>query len=211
MSKTVLITGFEPFLDYKTNPTQEIARILNGKEINGLSYAGRILPVDYSRLEEKLVKFIQEVRPDLIIGTGLAAGRAKISLEKIAINYKFSLEQDNSGKKATGERIDSSMEDGIFSLLNVEELFQTLNSMNIPAEISLSAGSYLCNYAMFVIIREAKKLKIKGGFVHFPADTKLSSSLPNKNLPSMEIGTMLKAVITIAEFELLGKRPANQP
>ncbi|MDP8023964.1 MAG: hypothetical protein RAK20_05810, partial [Conexivisphaerales archaeon] len=178
MSKNVLITGFEPFLDYKINPTQEIARVLDGKEINGLRYSGRVLPVDYSRLEEKLMKFIQEVRPDLIIGTGLAAGRAKISLEKIAINYKFSLENDNSGKRAVGERIDNSMEDGIFSLINVEELFQILNSVNIPAEISLSAGSYLCNYAMFVIIREAKKLNIKGGFVHFPANTKLSSSLP---------------------------------
>jgi len=210
MRNSVLITGFEPFLDYKINPTQEVAKILDGKEINGLSYKGRILPVDYSKIEDKLIEIIKEVEPSLIIGTGLAPGRTKISLEKIAINYKFSLEQDNAGKRVLGERIDSSMEDGVFSLLNVEELYQILNGMNIPTEISLSAGAYLCNYAMFVIIREVKKFKIKGGFVHLPADTKLSASMPNKNFPSMDIGTMLKAIITIAEYEMSGKSPVNR-
>ncbi len=209
MVVTVLVTGFEPYLEYTTNPTQEIATLLDGKEINGISYSGAVLPVDYTRLEDELLRHINDARPSLIIGTGLAPGRAKISLEKIAINYMFSKEPDNSGRKASGERIDRSLEDGIFSLLSVEKLSDLLNSLNIPAEVSLSAGAYLCNYAMFIIVREARKLGIKGGFVHFPADTKLSSVLQDRSLPSMELETMLRAVKIISEYEASGRASFN--
>ncbi|MGC8515752.1 MAG: pyroglutamyl-peptidase I [Thermoplasmata archaeon] len=206
MAVKVLITGFEPFLDFKTNPTQKMAKLLNKKERNGLLYAGRVLPVSYSETEDRLMEFIEEIKPELIIGMGLAPGRAKVSLEKIAINYKFSDEPDNSGRRGLGGKIDEKLEDGIFSLLNVEELYKFLNRSHIPTEISLTAGGYLCNYAMFVIVREARRLGIKGGFVHFPADTDLSTSLPNKSLPSMEMKTMVKAIEMIAQHEVPKRR-----
>lgn len=206
MAIKVLLTGFEPFLDFKTNPTQKIVRNLNKKEKHGLQYIGEVLPVSFSEIEDRLVQLIDDEKPDLVIGTGLAAGRSKVSLEKIAINYKFSSEPDNRGKKAAGEKIDDELGDGVFSLLNVEELYRLLNKAKIPAEISLSAGAYLCNYAMFVIVREAMRMGIKGGFVHFPADTDLSTSLPSKSLPSMDMNNMVKAIEIIAEHEAAKRR-----
>jgi pyroglutamyl-peptidase len=202
MGKSVLVTGFEPFLDFPINPTQTIVERLDGTVEGDIIFHGIILPVDYEKIERPLVSQINRLKPDLIIGTGLAAGRAKISVEKIAINYKFSQEPDNSGRRMRGERIDKEAGDGLFSLLNVESLVEELNGRGIPAEISLSAGAYLCNYAMFIIVREAKKRGIKGGFIHFPADTLLSSKMTTKSFPSLDIEVMKKSIQFVAGYEL---------
>lgn len=202
MSKKVLVTGFQPFLDFKTNPSQLIAEELDGSTLDDLTFVGRVLPVTYDEIEDVLLEAIESTQPDLIIGTGLAAGRTKLSLEKIAANYKYSTVPDNNGNRGSGERIDENMPDGIFSRLDIEDLVKVLNGKNIPTQISMTAGAYICNYAMFVIIRESQRLGTRGGFVHLPADTTLSSSMPTKAYPSMEIETMAKGIRTIASQQL---------
>ncbi len=202
MVKKVLVTGFQPFLEFKSNPSQVVAESLNGLISGQVSFTGAVLPVSYSEIEAALVNNIRETDPDLIIGTGLAAGRAKISLEKIAVNYKYSNSPDNDGQKASGEKIDQNMPDGIFSLLDVESLNNRLNEMNIPSQISLTAGAYICNYAMFVILREARRAGKVGGFVHLPADTTLASAMKDKNYPSLSLGCMKEAIMEIANQEL---------
>lgn len=199
--KTVLITGFEPFLDFNRNPTEIIANSLDGITVGSIRFIGKILPVKYDEAGKALEGAIKESSPDLIIGTGLAAGRSKISLEKIAINYKHSESPDNAGKRVLGERIREGMPDGLFSRIHVEELVKVLNSTGIPAEISLSAGAYLCNYVMFIILIESKKIGIPGGFVHVPNDEELSAMMYPKTYPSINIETMKKAIIEIVEFE----------
>jgi len=201
MGLKVLVTGFEPFLEFKTNPTQKIVNLLDKQEHNGINYVGKVLLVDYSKIEDTLKGYINESKPDLIIGTGLAAGRSRISIEKIAINYKYSTQPDNAGKKESGEKIDPKIADGLFSMFDVEGLYEKLNSLFIPTEISLTAGAYLCNYSMFIIIRESMRRGIRGGFIHFPADTELSSKMPNLFLPSMTIEMMIRAIEIIAEHE----------
>ena len=202
MVKKVLVTGFQPFLEFKANPSQRVAEILNGSTFGHISFVGAVLPVSYSDIENELVQNIRKTNPDLIIGTGLAAGRAKISLEKIAVNYKYSTSPDNDGQKASGEKIDQNMPDGIFSFLDVESLHKSLNEKNIPSQISLSAGAYICNYAMFVILREARKEGKLGGFVHLPADTALASSMKEKNFPSMSLECMVEAIKQISIQQL---------
>ena len=199
--KTVLITGFEPFLEFNRNPTEIIANSLNGITIDSVRFIGKILPVKYDAAGKVLEEAIKESSPDLIIGTGLAAGRAKISVEKIAINYKHSESPDNAGKRVLGERIQEGIPDGLFSRIHVEELVKVLNSISIPAEISLSAGAYLCNYVMFIILIESKKLGIPGGFVHVPNDEQLSAMMYPKTYPSISIDTMKNAIIEIAKYE----------
>lgn len=202
MTKRVLVTGFEPFLDFKVNPSQMIAEKLDGTRIREAEFIGRLLPVDYQDIENVLMKHIRDVSPDLIIGTGLAAGRTKLSVEKLAVNFKYSNEFDNRGNKETGFKIDSDMPDGIFSLLDVERLTEILNVKGVPAEISMTAGTYLCNYAMFVIIREASKRSIKGGFIHVPADTTLATLTKGRSFASMSLDLMVKGVRIVSVHEL---------
>ncbi len=197
MIKKVLVTGFEPFSQFKSNPTSKVATNLDGLEEGGLQYFGRVLDVSYETVERSLRNHLEEIKPDLVIGTGLAPGRSRISIEKIAINYMNSSEPDNNGITFRGKTIDPDEQDGLFTRLKAEYLVEKLNSHGIPTEISFSAGAYLCNMAMFLILRECKRLGIPGGFIHLPCDSELAASLV-KSYPSMNINTMIEGVKIVA-------------
>ena len=157
----VLLFGYEPFLEFSENPSMIIAQRLNGQKIKNHSIVSKILPVDYSKVEREITESIKLVNPDLVVGLGVAPGRSKITPEKIAINYKYSAAADNSGSKPNGELIDQTQSNGIFSTLPVETIVNTLSDSGIPSSLSLSAGGYLCNYAMFIIVRESLKSGVR--------------------------------------------------
>lgn len=202
MSKRVLVTGFQPFLEFKSNPSSKIASSLDGTSEGSIEFIGRTLPVAYDETENVLIECISDTSPDIVIGTGLSPGRSKMSIEKIAANYKNASEPDNKGNIVRGVRIDESQPDGIFSRLSVEKLVDYLQEKGIPTELSMTAGAYLCNYAMFVIVRETSQLGIPGGFVHIPCDYELATSIKGKSLPSLGIETMISGIKAIALYEL---------
>lgn len=201
VTSKVLITGFEPFLEFTSNPSRIVAEYFEGRVEDNIEYHGKVLPVDYSLIESRLVESIDKINPDIIIGTGLAAGRSKMSIEKIGINYKHSTSPDNSGKTVNGEKIDPDLPDGIFSMLHVESLVEYLNSKGIPAEMSFSAGSYLCNNALFLILRECRKRNIRGGFIHLPVNTEYVTKLVGKNYPSLPVNLMIEGIRQIIQTE----------
>ena len=189
---SVLVLGFEPFLDFDENPTKLVVEGLDEKTIGGEKVAGVVLPVDYDRVENAILDAIERTKPRLVIGFGLAQRREKITPEKIAVNYRYSSEPDNAGKKVGGVRIDENEPDGIFSSLPVETLVGSLNSVGIPASVSFSAGAYLCNNAMFVIVREARKRGFPGGFIHVPCHSEWVLR-KNKPLASLPLATITQA------------------
>jgi pyroglutamyl-peptidase len=189
---SVLVLGFEPFLDFDENPTELVVKDLDGKIIEGERVTGVVLPVDYDLVESKILGAIERTKPKLVIGFGLAQKRERITPEKIAVNYRLADEPDNAGRKMGGVRIDGSEPDGIFSSLPVESLVSSLNSVGIPASVSLSAGAYLCNDAMFVIVREAARRGFSGGFVHVPCHSEWVSR-KNRQLPSLPLAMIAKA------------------
>jgi pyroglutamyl-peptidase len=195
-----LLFGFGPFSKYSENPSQIILERLNGKKINGIEIRSIILPVTYSRVKRIIKEEITRYKPDLVLGIGLAAGRNKITLEKIAINYEFSKIPDNLGKKGKGKKIDPKGPDGIFTNIDIENLVKILNSNNIPADISLSAGSYICNLAMYFILQNTLKSGIKGGFVHIPCHRELVAKVQDINCPFMELDSMQKAIEIIISY-----------
>ncbi len=190
----VLLFGYEPFLEFSENPSMIIAQKLNGQKINNHSIVSRILPVDYSKVEQEITDSIKLFHPDLVVGLGVAPGRSKITPEKIAINYKYSEVADNSGKKPNGELIDHRQSNGIFSTLPVETIVNKLSENGIPSSLSLSAGGYLCNYAMFIIVRESLKSGVKGGFIHMPLHDNFVAKHPYMNYPSMDIRMIQDAI-----------------
>lgn len=201
----VLLFGFEPFLQFKENPSWKIVKALDGKTVGGRKITGRILPVDYGMIEQLIVRDIEEHDPSVVIGTGLAAGRSLLSVEKIAVNYKHSEEPDNKGRKEEGGLIDGDAPDGMFSNLSPEESAALLNRAGIPAAVSLSAGAYLCNFAMFIITRESRKRGFTGGFVHVPCDEEMASKHEYRRFPFMSLESMKKGITIIIENALKGK------
>ncbi|AWR99866.1 pyroglutamyl-peptidase I [Metallosphaera hakonensis] len=204
----ILLFGFEPFQEYRENPAELIVRSLDGFSVGGERVRGVVLPVEYDKVEKIISSHITELKPILTLGIGLAPGRAKLTPEKVALNYKYSKEPDNSGTKGKGERIDPAGPDGIFNNLPVEDLVDYLNSKGIPAELSLSAGSYLCNMAMYIIVREAKRLGSFGGFIHVPCHEELAAKL-GRQVPSMSLETMKRGITLSLEFLLNAVRPRS--
>ena len=94
-----------------------------------------------------------------------------------------------------GTHIDPSLPDGIFTNLPVENMVESLNKSGIPSSVSLSAGAYLCNNAMFVIVREARKQNFGGGFIHIPCHSEWIAKKDNKNFPSLPLDTIVEGAV----------------
>ena len=199
----VVLFGFEPFLEFKENPSQLIIKSLDGTTIGNNRVKGVLLPVEYSEVEERIMAELAVEKPRLALGIGVAPGRNRVTPEKIAINLKHASEPDNSGKLLEGDPIDRQQPDGIFTNLPVEELVKELNSSGIPASLSFSAGAYLCNNAMFVIVREARKKGFGGGFIHIPCHSEYvaSSVKESRNLASLPLESLQKSIeIAVRRF-----------
>jgi len=185
----ILIFGFEAFLDYDVNPTKLLVESLDRRTFRGEKVTGVVLPVDYERVGRNISGAINRMKPDLAIGFGLAVGREKITPEKVAVNYRSSSSKDAAGRKMVGSPIDESLPEGIFTNLPVEGLVASLNGRGIPASLSLSAGSYICNNAMFVIVNEARSRGFAGGFVHVPCHSEWVAKRKKQN-PSLPLETL---------------------
>src|SRR5690606_36916496 len=102
--RKLLLTGFEPFLDFTVNPTRKIVEELDGDLIGDYEIIGKMMPVDFNASGKMLLDFVAEENPDAVISLGLAAGRYKITPERIAINLKDGA-ADNEGNKPIDEPI----------------------------------------------------------------------------------------------------------
>ena len=189
----LLLTGFVPFLDNPINPTEEIVKRLNHQTINGYDIVSAVLPVDFNQSADQLKKEIAHVQPDVVIMLGLAAGRSKITPERIAINVKDGA-KDNAGYAPVDEPIEVEGPDGIFTTLPIRKMVGALKNHQLPAAISNTAGAYLCNHMMYTALHEAiqNEATYLAGFIHIPASHELA--LQNERLPSWSLGDLTKAI-----------------
>ncbi|MGE7808830.1 pyroglutamyl-peptidase I [Lysinibacillus capsici] len=188
----ILVTGFEPFLDYKINPTMQIVEALNGKKIDSYDIVGRILSVDFQQSAEQLKQHIEEVKPQIIISLGLAGGRFKVTPERIAINVKDG-EPDNNGYTPVDERIYEEGADAYLTNLPIRSMVNRLQAEGYPAEISNTAGTYLCNNIMYEGLAYAQQHEgVRAGFIHIPASFELA--IQHGKIPGWSIRDLVAAV-----------------
>ncbi|MFD2044957.1 pyroglutamyl-peptidase I [Ornithinibacillus salinisoli] len=190
--RKLLLTGFEPFLEFPINPTTEIAQSLHGETINDYEIIGEILSVDFNKSGQQLLELIEKHNPDAVISLGLAAGRSCITPERIAINCNDG-PVDNNGHKPNGEKIYADGSDGFFTTLPITDMVSALQNANLPAKISNSAGTYLCNNVMYHGLHYFKMQNVNrpSGFIHIPASHELAVE---KNMPSWAQSDLEKAV-----------------
>ncbi|MGM0922431.1 MAG: pyroglutamyl-peptidase I [Bacillota bacterium] len=191
--KKVLLTGFEPFLHYTINPTAEIVKHLHGQSIGQFEVCGKVLPVQFSKTWEQCYVHIEEEKPDAVLMLGLAAGRYKITPERVAINCADG-EKDNEGIIKQDEWIQSDGPDAYFSTLPIRTFVNVMQEKGLPAEISNTAGTYLCNYIMYQTLHYFKKADrdIPAGFIHLPASHELGLEIGN--VPSFSQQDLTEAV-----------------
>ena len=173
----ILLTGFEPFGGESINPALQATQLLHGCTITAKNQEGEEVtaevvsievPVSWERALPVVVEAIEEHQPVAVLSVGQAGGRAKMAPEYIGINVMNG--KDNYGVVKADERIDPDGPDGIFSTLPVLQMVAAMKEDGIPAAVSYTAGTYLCNYLAYAVRHYASQegLQLKSGFVHVP-------------------------------------------
>lgn len=166
----VLVTGFEPFGGEAVNPSQEIARALDGETVAAHRVVGATLPTEFARALPTLELLVAEHRPKLVLALGLAGGRAGISLERVAINLIDARIADNAGAQPVDVAVVENAPNAYFSTLPVKAMLARLRAAQIPAQLSHSAGTFVCNQVFFGLahLLATRYPQLRGGFVHVP-------------------------------------------
>ena len=186
MSK-ILVTGFEAFDKSAINPSAEIVKALKGDDL-----VTAILPVVFGQASAQLRELIDLHKPSAVLCLGQAEGRSEMTPERIAINLENARIADNAGNQPLEQRIMADGPDGHFSTLPIEKMVASMKAAGIPASISLSAGTFVCNHIFYVLQDYLKDSLIKSGFMHVPLMDEQRREYPN--LPTMPIRQMVAGV-----------------
>jgi pyroglutamyl-peptidase len=197
---TVLLTGFEPFGGEAVNPSWEAVRVLQGARIGGHRLETRCLPVVFGDAIAALRKAVRETKPALVVCVGQAGGRAQVSLERIAINVDDARTADNAGNSPVDAPIVAEGPAGYFSTLPIKRLRQALQRAGIPAEVSATAGTYVCNHVFYGLMHLLRARRgVRGGFVHIPFSPEQAARHPGAaSLPTDTVTAALRIVVRTA-------------
>ena len=167
-----MLTGFEPFGCDTVNPSWLAAHALHGRRILGRKVVAARLPTVFGDSLRILNDLLLQNQPELVICVGQAGGRSAISLERIAINVNDARIPDNTGAQPIDTPVVVSGPAAYFSTLPVKTMVQTLQAAGIAAEVSQTAGTFVCNHVFYGLMHElARQRRLKntrGGFIHVP-------------------------------------------
>ena len=187
----VLISGFKPFGGATLNPSELLVNVLERDQIPGVELFTVILPVEFDRSAEILLEKVKQIQPDLVIAFGQAEGRTAINPEKFAINLDDARIPDNSGDERKDVVIDKNGSDSYVTTLPIEMMVDAMKRAGYPADISLSAGAFVCNHIFYKLQKTLIGSNIRSGFVHLPLVTEQSSEFPGKF--TMDLENMVSA------------------
>lgn len=165
----LLISGFEPFGNEIINPSWEAVKRLPNS-IGDCQIVKTCLPVTFFGAKQKIAEMIHGHRPDVVICVGQAGGRSAVNFERVALNIADSPKPDNEGFILTDERVVDNGPAAYFSTLPIKKMQKAVLEIGIPAEISNSAGTFVCNSVMYTVLHVAatENRNIMAGFIHLP-------------------------------------------
>jgi pyroglutamyl-peptidase len=207
---TVLVTGFEPFAGAPVNPSGEVARRLAELGHPDCRIVAEVLPVSFARAAPLLAAAIEAHDPDIVIALGLAETRHAITPERVALNLADARIADNDGDQPRDLAIEPGGPAARFTGLPAKAIAHDIAAAGIPAEVSLTAGSYVCNHAFYALMGlveqrtahrsatgEADARPLRAGFIHVPATPQLGGS-PEFTLDELERGIRIAISTTLA-------------
>ena len=195
----IIVTGFDPFGGEKINPSIECVKAL--PEIEGVELIRLELPTVFKESAKRLNDVIKDVKPDAVLSVGQAGGRAGITMERIAINVDDARIPDNISQQPIDEAIQLDGEAAYFSTLPIKRIVKAIREAGIPAEVSNSAGTFVCNHIMYQSLFAATKADkpFKAGFMHIPFIPEQTTDKPS--LPLEESTRALQiAIETIRDY-----------
>jgi pyroglutamyl-peptidase len=193
----ILLTGFEPFGTFPINPSGEVAKALDGRAFGAEIVRGVVLPVHHREAAAAVARLVDETSPRAIAHLGLAGARARIALERVAVNVMDFEIADNAGYRAPGEPCVPGGPVAYFSTLPLGAMLEALVADGVPAYLSSTAGTYLCNQTMYTTrhLLERRGLAIAAGFIHLPQSAAMVAA-SGLDQPSMDLPLMIRAIET---------------
>jgi pyroglutamyl-peptidase len=168
---TVLLTGFEPFGGDSSNPSGDAVRLVAAAWTGPETLVTAVLPVTFDGAAEQLAELIEAHSPDVVIATGLAGGRAAMSVERIAVNLIDARIPDNDGAQPVDQPSVAGGASAHFTSLPAKAIVRELAARGIPSELSHSAGTFVCNHTFYVATdAAARRAGMRAGFIHVPWD-----------------------------------------
>jgi pyroglutamyl-peptidase len=193
-----LVTGFEPFGGDRINPSFEALRRLS-QRLCGLDITTAALPVIYGAALPALGEAIAAHRPQIVLSVGLAGGRAELSLERVAINIDDARIPDNGGNQPIDRPVVADGPAAYFAALPIKAAVAALRDAGLPAAVSNSAGTFLCNHVFYGLMHLAATGTglFRGGFLHVPYLPSQAALVPGA--PSMALEQIVEGIEIILE------------
>lgn len=188
----ILMTSFDAFGGERLNPA-EMAVSCMPKEIDGAELVFLTVPTVFGEAVERVLQAMNEEKPDAVLAVGQAGGRTGLSVERIAVNRKEASIPDNAGNQPTGVSIEDNGPDALFATVPVQEMMLAMRDAGVPAQISETAGLFVCNELLYgILYAQRERKELQGGFIHIPYTPEQAVSKPN--VASMSTQTVVRGL-----------------
>ena len=189
--RKLLITGFDPFGGNSVNPSWEAVKLLP-EQVGNYTLHKLAIPTIFGTAAQMVLTKAEQLRPDVIISVGLAGGRDAVTPERIAVNIRDARIADNQGFQPKGDRVAQEGAAAYFSTLPVEQMAQAIRQIGIPAAVSNTAGTFVCNDVLYTLLHRFDGTSVRAGFLHVPY-------LPSQGTPNMPLEDIVKALTAAIE------------
>jgi len=198
--RTILVTGFEPFGGETSNPSWDAVQQLDGWQPDNETIVRALqLPCVFDKSITVLKTQLATLDPVLVLAIGQAGGRTCFSLEKVAINYNDARIADNLGQQPLATATADDGPAAYFSNLPLKHLVAQLRSNGIPAEVSFSAGTFVCNHLFYGLMHAlAATPQVRAGFIHIPYSPAQAARLQSASMSTDLVVAALKICIEIS-------------
>lgn len=188
----ILVTGFDPFGGEPTNPAIESVKRIDDN-IEGAEIIKLEIPTVFHKSADVVEEKIKEVKPDVVLSIGQAGGRYGITVERVAINEDDARIEDNEGNQPIDVAIREDGAPAYFSTLPIKAMVEEIKKENLPASVSNTAGTFVCNHIMYQDLYLAEKYgDIKAGFIHVPYLTE--QVVDKKDTASMSLEDIVRGL-----------------
>ena len=179
MKRKLLITGFDPFGGASINPAWEAVKRLPD-EIGDFTLCKLEIPTVFVKAGQSVLEKASEFCPDVILCVGQAGGRAAVTPERIAVNIRDAKIDDNEGNRPEGEFVVADGPAAYFATVPVMEMAQAIRDGGLPGQVSNSAGAFVCNDTLYLLLHHYAGTAVQVGFIHVPW-------LPEQGTPSLPL------------------------
>lgn len=182
----LLITGFDPFGGATVNPSWEAVRLLPDR-IGDIEIQKLMIPTVFGDAAQAVVETAELCQPQVILCVGQAGGRSGVTPERIGINVRNARIPDNGGNQPQEQPVIGDGPDGLFATVPVVEMVRAMEAAGLPASVSNSAGTFVCNDTLYTLLYQYRGTGIRVGFIHVPY-------LPEQGNPSLPLEETVRAL-----------------